>query len=46
MNGKITPMAKTVANKDNRWESLYRASQELGASLNLGGIIRRYSQRG
>jgi len=35
MNGKIAPMTKTVANKDNRWESLYRASQELGASLNL-----------
>ena len=35
MNGKIVPMEKMVPNQDNRWESLYRASQELGASLDL-----------
>jgi len=35
MNGKIAPMPKIVADKDNRWESLYRASQEMNASLDL-----------
>jgi diguanylate cyclase (GGDEF)-like protein len=35
MNGRIAPMAKVVTDKDNRWESLYRASQEMNASLDL-----------
>ena len=35
MNGKIALMEKIVADKNNRWESLYRASQEMSASLDL-----------
>ena len=35
MNGRIVPMAKIVADQDNRWENLYRASQEMSACLDL-----------